>query len=143
VGAAIPDLLLSCTCMYLCAQWTNIHLRIPGSRSSGRKRGRGPWLCFVPALFLADHAQMGVGFGDAEAAKPSRDLSDAVVTAASAAGLIFRRSASGVVMEAGMCGGFLRASTVRITSPLAIPASAHQRRRHRPPLTMIEDSTAL
>jgi hypothetical protein len=39
-----------------------------------------------------------------------------------AAGSIFRRNASGVVMPGGAVGCRWRASTVRITSPLAMPA---------------------
>jgi len=39
-----------------------------------------------------------------------------------AAGSIFRRRASGVVMLGGAVGCCRRASTVRITSPLAMPA---------------------
>src|ERR1700726_1962570 len=42
----------------------------------------------------------------------------------SAVGSIFRRSASGVVMLGGGVGCRRRASTVRITSPLARPASS-------------------
>src|SRR5271163_4872905 len=42
----------------------------------------------------------------------------------SAMGSIFRRSASGVVMLGGASGCRWRASTVRITSPLAMPAAS-------------------
>src|SRR6202050_2837964 len=42
----------------------------------------------------------------------------------SAAGSILRRSASGVVMLGGVAGCWRRANTVRITSPLAMPASS-------------------
>src|ERR1700730_9013614 len=42
----------------------------------------------------------------------------------SAAGSILKRSASGVVMLGGVAGCWRRANTVRITSPLAMPASS-------------------
>jgi len=55
---------------------------------------------------------------------PSGDFPYAVVAATIGRGLDRQASASGVVMLGGTAGCCGRASTVRITSPLAIPASS-------------------